>query len=85
MKALVMDAKAVGAVLEWLDNARGLFLVIEQVIMDNEPEGPAMVGACEYLEQTVFDLQRALDRAEELKDWPEMAEGGAGAGTLWSF
>lgn len=79
MKALVMDAKAVGAVMERLYNARGLFLVIEQVIMDNEPEGPAMVGACEYLQQTVFDLQRALDRAEELKDWPEMAEGGTGA------
>ena len=77
MKALVMDAEAVGAVMERLYNARGLFLVIEQVIMDNEPEGPAMVGACEYLQQTVFDLQRALDRAEELKDWPEMAEGGA--------
>lgn len=79
MKALVMDAEAVGAVMERLYNTRGLFLVIEQVIMDNEPEGPAMVGACEYLEQTVFDLQRALDRAEELRDWPETAEGGAGA------
>ena len=77
MKALVMDAEAVGAVMERLYNTRGLFLVIEQVIMDNEPEGPAMVGACEYLQQTVFDLQRALDRAEELRDWPEMAEGGA--------
>lgn len=77
MKALVMDAEAVGAVMERLYNTRGLFLVIEQVIMDNEPEGPAMVGACEYLEQTVFELQRALDRAEELKDWPETAEGGA--------
>ena len=79
MKALVMDAEAVGAVMERLYNTRGLFLVIEQVIMDNEPEGPAMVGACEYLQQTVFDLQRALDRAEELRDWPETAEGGAGA------
>ena len=79
MKALVMDAEAVGAVMERLYNTRGLFLVIEQVIMDNEPEGPAMVGACEYLEQTVFELQRALDRAEELRDWPETAEGGAGA------
>lgn len=77
MKALVMDAEAVGAVMERLYNTRGLFLVIEQVIMDNEPEGPAMVGACEYLEQTVFELQRALDRAEELRDWPETAEGGA--------
>lgn len=77
MKALVMDAEAVGAVMERLYNARGLFLVIEQVITDNEPEGPAMVGACEYLQQTVFDLQRALDRAEELKDWPETAERGA--------
>ena len=63
--------------MERLYNTRGLFLVIEQVIMDNEPEGPAMVGACEYLEQTVFELQRALDRAEELRDWPETAEGGA--------
>ena len=77
MKALVMDAEAVGAVMERLYNTRGLFLVIQQVIMDNEPEGPAMVGACEYLEQTVFELQRALDRAEELRDWPETAEGGA--------
>ena len=77
MKALVMDAEAVGVVMERLYNTRGLFLVIEQVIMDNEPEGPAMVGACEYLEQTVFELQRALDRAEELRDWPETAEGGA--------
>ena len=77
MKALVMDAEAVGAVMERLYNTRGLFLVIEQVIMDNEPEGPAMVGACEYLEQTVFELQRALDRAEVLRDWPETAEGGA--------
>lgn len=77
MKALVMDAEAVGAVMERLYNTRGLFLVIEQVIMDNEPEGPAMVGACEYLQQTVFDLQRALDRAEELREWPETAEGGA--------
>ena len=77
MKALVMDAEAVGAVMERLYNTRGLFLVIEQVIMDNEPEGPAMVGACEYLQQTVFELQRALDRAEELRDWPETAEGGA--------
>ena len=79
MKALVMDAEAVGAVMERLYNTRGLFLVIEQVIMDNEPEGPAMVGACEYLEQTVFELQRALDQAEELRDWPETAEGGAEA------
>ena len=79
MKALVMDAEAVRAVMERLYNTRGLFLVIEQVIMDNEPEGPAMVGACEYLQQTVFELQRALDRAEELRDWPETAEGGAGA------
>ena len=79
MKALVMDAEAVGAVMERLYNTRGLFLVIEQVIMDNEPEGPAMVGACEYLQQTVFELQRALDQAGIAEDWTQTAEGGAGA------
>ena len=77
MKALVMDAEAVGAVMERLYNARGLLQVISYITEDNEPEGPAMVGACEYLEQTVFELQRALDRAEELREWPETAEGGA--------
>ena len=77
MKALVMDAEAVGAVMERLCNARGLFKTITYIIQDNEPEGPAMTAACEYLEQTAFDLQRALDRAEELREWPEMAEGGA--------
>ena len=79
MKALVMDAEAVGAVMERLYNARGLFKTITYIMQDNEPEGPAMVGACEYLQQTVFDLQRALDRAEELKDWPETAEEGVEA------
>ena len=79
MKVLVMDAEAVGAVMERLYNARGLFKTITYIMQDNEPEGPAMVGACEYLQQTVFDLQRALDRAEELKDWPETAEEGVEA------
>ena len=79
MKALVMDAEAVGAVMEQLHNTWGLFRTIAYIVQDNEPEGPAMWGACEYLEQAVFDLQRALDRAEELRDWPETAEGGAEA------
>ena len=65
--------------MERLYNARGLFKTITYIMQDNEPEGPAMVGACEYLQQTVFDLQRALDRAEELKDWPETAEEGVEA------